>query len=100
MQKEEKVEQLNKYLNIGEELKDGYFELVKFKEASGLNFKNMYEFVYGKIIKDLEKARDKYAEEMATAQGLANDKRKACTKIEDDLRKQASKVIKMFNRTK
>lgn len=44
---------MNKYLNIGEELKDGYDELVKFRQQSGHNYRNMYDYIYGKTIKDL-----------------------------------------------
>jgi hypothetical protein len=41
----------------------------------------MHEYIYNKSIKDLEKAYDKYTEELGTAQGLVNDKKKACIKL-------------------
>lgn len=37
---------------------------------------------------------------MSESQGLVNDKKKACIKLEDEFKKQGSKVQKMFNRSK
>lgn len=48
------VGQLNPYLNIGQEMKDGYAELKKFKVISGENFRVMYEAVQGKVLKELD----------------------------------------------
>ncbi len=63
---------MNKYLNIGIQLKDGFDELAAFKRETGDNYKIVYQFITTKVLHDLDEIYNKYVNSMNEALGQTN----------------------------
>ena len=72
----ENMNQSNKLINMGEELKDGFEELVFLRKATGNDYQRFNEYIAAKTFKELDLAVYGYLNEMNKVQGQSNEKKK------------------------
>lgn len=94
------MQQHNKYLNISYELQDGFDNLAVFKKETGEKYVKMSELVFNKYVKELDEVYNKFVLDLCVSQGKLNDKKNLFMKNEDEYKKQAGRVIRMFGRAK
>lgn len=66
----------NKYVNIGEELKGGFEELLFLRKSTGNDYHRLRDFIQNKTFQELDLLINTYLNEMNKITSFVNEKKK------------------------